>query len=221
MKRINWTYYIIELAVVFIGVTAGFLLNNWREENADIKLEQKYLSSFYNDLKTDVDDLDSLVFRTQKKADKLMEILKKSQYDNNLLSEAHAQEIMGEILAMEWFTPSDDTYDDIINSGNLNLISDYQIKEKISSYYSLLNEVKNVEQFYIKHMNDYGFPIIYKNYHILKREFIDDKCFQSLEFTNMYLGIISFYQQNVKIYERTIEKNKELNEEITKVLNSN
>ena len=120
---------------------------------------------------------------------------------------------------MEWFSPVDDTYDDIINSGNLNLISDYRMKEKISSYYSLLNEVKNVEEFYIKHMSDYGFPIIYKNYHILNREFIDDKCYQILEFTNMYLGVISFFQQNVKIYKRTLEKNRELNEVLSETLN--
>ena len=207
--------------VVFVGVTAGFLLNNWREENADIKLEQKYINGFYNDLKVDADDLDSIIFRTQEKTDKLLEVLKKSEYDNNALTEELAQEIISQILELEWFTPTDDTYDDIINSGNLNLITDYKTKEKISSYYSLLHEVKNVEQFYINHMNDYGFPIIYKNYHILKREFTDDKCFQSLEFTNMYLGIISFFQQNATIYKRVLEKNKELNEELAKILKIN
>jgi hypothetical protein len=217
-RKINWWYYSLELVVVFVGVTAGFLLNNWREENADIRLEQKYINGFYNDLKADANDLDSLIFRTQEKADKLLEVLKKSNYDNNALSEELAQEIISQILALEWFTPTDDTYDDIINSGNLNLISDYRIKEKISPYYSLLIEVKNVEKFYINHMNEYGFPIIYRNYHILKREFIDDKCFKSLEFTNMYLGIISFFQQNVTIYERTLEKNKQLNEELSKIL---
>lgn len=216
--KINWFYYLLELLVVFIGVTAGFLLNNWREENSNSKLEQKYLNGFYADLISDKDDLDSLIYRTKGKTDKLMKVLKESEYDNNSLSREMANEIIEQILYLEWFTPADDTYDDIINSGNLNIISDYRVKETISSYYSLLHEVKNVEQFYLNHMNDYGFPIIYKNYHILKREFIDDKCYKSLEFTNMYLGIISFYQQNTKIYEQALENNLELTDELKKVL---
>ena len=57
-----------------------------------------------------------------------------------------------------------DTYEDIINSGNLNLISDYKLKEKISSYYAFLNEVDNVEQYYLNHIDNYGFPILYKYY---------------------------------------------------------
>ena len=217
-KKINWFYYLLELLVVFIGVTAGFLLNNWREENSNAKLEQKYLNGFYADLLSDKVDLDSLIFRTNEKTDKLMEVLKESEYDNNSLTMEMANKIIGQILYLEWFTPADDTYDDIINSGNLNIISNYRVKENISSYYSLLNEVKNVEQFYLNHMNDYGFPIIYKNYHILKREFIDDECYKSLEFTNMYLGIISFYQQNTKIYEQALENNLELVNELKRVL---
>lgn len=220
-KKINWWYYTLELFVVFIGVTAGFLLNNWREDNANLKLEQKYLSSFHNDLNSDKESLDSLIFRTQEKADRLLAVLKESEYENKMLSEKLAHEIINQILFMEWLSPTNDTYDDIINSGNLNLISDYKVKEKISSYYSLLNEVHNVEQFYLNHMKDYGFPIIYKNYHILKREFVNNKSYQSLEFTNMYLGAISFFQQNIKIYKQALEKNFEINEELSKILKVN
>ena len=220
-RKINWLYYTVELLVVFIGVTAGFLLNNWREDNADLKLEQKYLSSFHNDLNSDKKSLDSLIFRTQEKTDKLLAVLKESEFENKVLSEEQAQEIIGQILSMEWFSPTNDTYDDIINSGNLNLISDYLVKEKISSYYSLLDEVHNVEEFYLNHMKEYGFPIIYKNYHILKREFVNNKSYQSLEFTNMYLGVISFFQQNIKIYKQSLEKNLELNEELNKILKVN
>lgn len=217
-KKINWLYYSIELLVVFIGVTAGFLLNNWREENTSIKLEQRYLTGFYKDLDSDRESLDSLIFRTQQKTEKLLAVLKELEFDTDALTEKMAQEIIGQILYMEWLSPSNDTYNDIINSGNLNLISNYVIKEKLSSYYGLLKEVKNVEQFYLNHMNQFGFPIIYKNYHVLKREFVDDLCYRSLEFTNMYLGIISFYQQNVKIYEQVLEKNMELKDELELVL---
>lgn len=213
-NKINWTYYIIELAVVFIGVTAGFLLNNWREDNAELKLEKKYLESFYADVEADALDLDSLILRSLEKADTLIGILKKSALIGEPLSEELAKAMVKQIMYIEWFTPANDTYEDIINSGNLNLISDYQLKEKISSYYSFQKQVANVEQYFNKHMDNYGFPILYKTYHLLNQEFISKESYQSLEFTNMYLGVIALLQQNIKVYNEALEKNNELKAEL-------
>jgi hypothetical protein len=208
--KIKWTYYLIELMVVFIGVTAGFLLNNWREETSELKLQHKYLESFYNDVIADAEELDSLIFRSQKREDTLVGILKKSTLIGEPLSEELARSLVMQLLSLEWFAPSNDTYEDIINSGNLNLISDYKLKEKISSYYAFLNEVAHVEQYYLNHMDNYGFPILYKVLNIYNLEFINKESYQSLEFTNMYLGVISFIQQNNKIYREALEKNQEL-----------
>jgi hypothetical protein len=216
--KIKWTYYFIELLVVFIGVTAGFLLNNWREETSELKLEKKYLESFYNDVLTDAEDLDSLIFRSQKKADTMIGILRKSALVGESLNEELAKELVRELMFIEWFTPVNDTYDDIINSGNLNLISNYQLKEKISSYYSFLNQVANVEQYYNKHMDNYGFPMLYKSYHLLNQEFINKESYQSLEFTNMYLGVLALLQQNIKVYREALEKNQELKNELARTL---
>ncbi len=217
-KNRSWTYYLLELLVVFIGVTAGFLLNNWREDNAELLLEHQYLESFYSDVVADANDLDSLIYRSQQKADTLIGILKKSALVDKPLTEELAVAIVNQIMSIEWYTPANDTYEDIINSGNLNLISNYSLKEKISSYYSFLNQVGNVEQYYSKHMDNYGFPIMYKSFHLLNREFTDKESYQSLEFTNMFLGVIALLQQNIKVYHEALEKNKVLKNELIKVL---
>jgi hypothetical protein len=206
------------LLVVFIGVTAGFLLNTWRQENSEMKLERKYLTSFYSDIVSDETSLDSLVFHSQTKTDKLMVIIRETGLKNRPLDEELAQSIVNEILYIEWFSASNDTYEDIINSGNLNLVSDYSLKEKISSYYNLLDEVNNVEEFYKDHINNYGLPILYKNYHLLNHKFINKESYQSLEFTNMYLGVTALFQQNNKIYREALQKNRELKSELAEAL---
>jgi len=217
--KINWTYYIIELTVVFIGVTAGFLLNNWREDAAENKMEHKYMESFYNEVILDKDNLDSLILHSQLKIDNLLNIIKQTEVVNKPLTEELAQSIVMEIMYLEWLSPANDTYEDIINSGNLNIISDYALKEKISSYYTFLDEVSNVENFFTEHMNNYGFPILYKNYHLLHREFINADSYKSLEFTNMYLGVVALLQQNNEKYKEALAKNEELRDELYKVLN--
>jgi hypothetical protein len=217
-KKINWLYYLIELLVVFIGVTAGFLLNNWREDAVEKKMEHKYIESFYSEVLLDRSNLDSLILHSQLKVDNLLNVLKQTEVINKPLTEELAQKIVLEIMYIEWLSTANETYDDIINSGNLNLISDFNLKEKISSYYTFMNEVNNVEQFYTKHMDSYGFPVLYKSFHLYKQEFINKESYQTLEFTNMYLGVIALLQQNNEKYKEALEKNKALQNELQKVL---
>ena len=217
--NVNFTFYVIELFVVFLGVTAGFLLNTWREGYIESKLEEKYLISFYDDIITDKDDLDSLIISSEKKAEKLLNILKETSAGKIPLSKNYAQEILAEILQIEWFSPSNDTYEDIISSGNLNLISDYKIKRKICSYYKFQKELKSVEKYYLDHMNNYVFPIIYKNYDLGGKRFTTKQSYQSLEFSNMYIALLAFINQNNKTYNEIIVKNCELKDDLVKVLN--
>lgn len=218
-KEINWKYYIIELLVVFLGVTGGFLLNTWRENNSELKLEQKYLNSFYNAILADEASLDSLIIHSQLKADNLMSVMLDTANGKKLLSEENAQNIVSEILHLEWFSPSTDAYEDIKNSGNLNLISDYKLKEKLSSYYQFLKEVKSVEKFYLDHINNYAFPILYKNYHLLEGTFTNKNSYQNLKFTNMYLATLALLQQRLRTYNDVIDKNHKLKKELAELLN--
>jgi len=41
LNKTKWSKLILELFVVFLGVTAGFVLNNWRMSKQEYKLEQK------------------------------------------------------------------------------------------------------------------------------------------------------------------------------------
>ncbi|MEJ2595009.1 MAG: hypothetical protein P8100_07765 [bacterium] len=148
----------------------------------------------------------------------LLAVLKQSVIIDQPLTEELAQKVVKNMLYLEWFSSSDDTYEDMINSGNLNIISDYSLKEKISSYYNFTSEVKNVEQYFLDHMDNYGLPILYRNYHLYKREFIDEKSFKSLEFTNMFLGVYALLQQNIKIYNQALQKNRELKLALEEVL---
>jgi len=209
-------HYIIELIVVFIGITSGFILNNWRQENDQKDLEQKYLTSFYNDIQLDKIELDTLIANYQTKNNILINIIKDTEAVKKPMTEEHAKKIVSELLYTQWATLTNDTYADIINSGNFNLITDFKLKEKISSYYTFSEDLKEIEQFYIDHMNTYGYPFLYEHYHLLHREFINKDSFKSLEFTNMYLAITALIQQNINSYKIALKKNIQLQKEIKK-----
>lgn len=218
-KKSYWTHYTLELVVVFLGVTTGFLLNTWREKSSESELEKKYLTSFYDDILIDEETLDSLIIRSQTRSEKLMHILKSSADSKIPLLEKQAKEIVNEILTIEWFSPSDDTYEDIKNSGNLNIIADYNLKRQISSYYEFQKELKKGEQYYLDHMNNYVFPLLYKKYVMHERKFLNKKSYQSIEFSNMYIALTAFINQNINSYIELKEKNENLKKDFSKTLN--
>jgi hypothetical protein len=217
-SKINWSHYILELLVVFIGVTAGFLMNNWRVESSERDLEKKYLKSFVSDLKIEQMDLDTIIEKGVKKETLFIDILKTSLIVREPLNDSLAKLIVNEMIYISWFESTDGTYEDIKNSGSLSLVTDYKLKEEISSYYKFIHELKKVEQYYMDHIDNYGFPWLYKNYHVFYQEFADPERYKNLEFENMFLGTISFVQQNNQVYKKALEKNKELLQKIEEVL---
>jgi hypothetical protein len=202
--------YTLELLVVFIGVTAGFLLNSWREDRQEKNLEQRYLKSFLADLKNDRNELDSLLLRTEGKVAALSDILLKTEVAGQPLTENLAQEVVKEILYIEWFPPTDDTFDDMINSGNLNIVSDFDLRESISAYYAYLKETATVEGYYTSHMNEQVLPYLYKHFRMYQMTFLEPSGYLDPEFSNLYIGTIAFLQQNANMYQDALERNRVL-----------
>ncbi|MBN2362656.1 hypothetical protein JXL83_00830 [candidate division WOR-3 bacterium] len=51
----------LELLVVFLGVTAGFVLNNWRSDFQERQLEKKYIAGFLQDIQFNIEELETQI----------------------------------------------------------------------------------------------------------------------------------------------------------------
>ncbi len=61
IRDYDWKKLFLELIVVFLVVTAGFLLNNWQLEKQDELLEKKYMSGFLQDVNTNITELKTAI----------------------------------------------------------------------------------------------------------------------------------------------------------------
>jgi hypothetical protein len=52
-SRSHWLKLSLELIAVFVGISAGFLVNNYQQKKSEQKLEVKYLESFHKNLVVD------------------------------------------------------------------------------------------------------------------------------------------------------------------------
>ncbi len=61
IRDYDWKKLFFELIVVFLGVKAGFLLNNWQLEKQDELLEKKYMNGFLQDVNTNITELKTAI----------------------------------------------------------------------------------------------------------------------------------------------------------------
>ncbi len=208
----DYSGYFIDLAVVITGVTAAFLLNSAWEKLKSRKLERKYLDSFIDDIKEDLSLAEETLDQNRKRYDRAksyLEILKEGQ--NN--PEA-CLEIFKDIAAINQFSPKTSTYVSIVNSGNLSIIRDYKLKEKLFQYYQSFDEIKLRE----KILNDFTFdtaiPFIYKNIDLLNHRFIRDESIQCTDFTNIFIGYNALQTQLFNAYKDLKDSSEKLLEEL-------
>ena len=133
MKYINWKNHLIELVVVFIGITAAFTLNNWQENRKTAQLQNKYIESLFQDLENDCSELSNLIhfYDNALHAIKRLEILAAQTKTRNDSMNYYAQNL----LVLNAFIPQKATYESLKTSGDLKIIDDFDLKRKISSLF--------------------------------------------------------------------------------------
>ncbi|MDZ7625887.1 MAG: DUF6090 family protein [Ignavibacteriaceae bacterium] len=216
-QKIQWKNHFIELLVVVIGITIAFMLENWRQENANKELEQKYLSSLKSDLTSDKKLLGSTISSVEKQSSILGEFVAEIGIGN--VSKQKAEEMIPQVLISHGFAPKQATYQSITNSGNLNIINDYKLIESLASYYNSYDELSIKEKVLYDYQLKFVLPFVYENVDFLSGEIVNKSAINGFEFKNIVTGYYTLLRQNLEVYKNYEQANKELLEIINKYLN--
>lgn len=214
LGQYNWGKLGLELLVVFLGVSSGFLLNNWRERQLEQEFEQKYIAGFIEDVNNNIDQLEGLtasdsVWLKQAKINVIA-------INDNSLTLDSAEAMVKKIVAINRMEPHEGTYEDMTNSGNLSIIKNFELKSKIVDYQIALKEVRFVDDYFYKYFNDFVMPFVISNFNVLSGHFEDENAYKNLEFTNAFVGYFSMVQQRQIVYKDLLVKSKYLSESLQK-----
>jgi len=141
-ERKKWHHYFFEFLMLFLAVFAGFLAENWREHIVERKREKEYIRSMIEDLNRDTTVL-SLDNGIRKEAvsmyDSVITLLNKKNRSQFEQQRIYYLVRMG--LRLSPFpTLNDRTYEQMKSSGNLRLIHEKEISDKITHYYFSIKE---------------------------------------------------------------------------------
>ncbi|MBO0329511.1 DUF6090 family protein [[Muricauda] lutisoli] len=139
-------YAIGEIILVVIGILIALQINNWNEKRKDVVRASNYIDRISEDLERSVKTSENLV--------KLNKSILKSVTDTQKLlergTELSAEEKETVDYAFLWFPrttyqlPTMLTYEEMKASGDLYLIDDIEVRNKLAEYYNYLRQVESI-----------------------------------------------------------------------------
>ncbi len=203
-KSIYWQKLSLELIVVFLGVTAGFLFDNWRMARQQSILEQKYIQGFSQDLESNIKE-----FREAQSSDSVWiarttPLLEKIKNDEIQLDSAKI--IMSHIVQISRINATTGTYQDITNSGNLNLIRDFNLKTSLVDYHLELDGIQFIDDYFYQFFGDFVMPFVFREFSVLTGKFNNPDVIHSGQFANVFAGYYSLVQQRIQAYGDLLNK---------------
>ena len=204
LKRVNWPNRIAELLVVFLGVSAGFILQNQKDHFNNKDLKSKYILGLVNDVETNIEILekntneDSIWLQRNNYA--VYQIL------DNTLAYDSACALMLSMTNFSELSTQADTYEDIISSGNLNLFTDFELRKSVITYHKSLNDYSILDEYFKGFITTQFMPYIIKEFSLFRVEFANPQTFNSLEFQNSFGTYYSLVQQRLKAQKTLLEE---------------
>jgi len=219
LKGINWHKLVLELFVVFLGVSSGFVLNNYREVQKEIELEKKYMISFLQNTENNIFDIEKTLKDDTvwlEKMDKIIEIVSDKENMN-------ADSVLKVFSTIVSFTQTDaetNTYEDIKNSGNLNLIRNFELKEMLVKYHKTIENVEFLDKFAFELFQKDFIVFFYDQVDILGLKFVDPQIVHSYVFANKILAYSSIRRLRLPEYDKLLKESQALKIELEKYIDN-
>lgn len=211
-RKIKWRKLLLELVVVFLGVSGGFFLNNWRDSRNNIYLEKRYIEGFIQNADSNLVELKGIIREDSISLQQIhnyLDSLKKENFNFDSILP-----IISSIVNVSKATLVTSTYETIKYSGNLNILRDYSLKENIVAHHNRIEGVVYVDSYYQSYFNDFIMPFVIRNLDMSKGTFFDPTLKLKAEFFNVTAGYYSIKLQRMQAMENLAENTKKLKAEL-------
>jgi len=137
-------YAVGEIVLVVIGILIALQINNWNEERKNHLLEADYYFKLLEDVEQDFLEIYNQIDVNQIRIDssnKFISLLQRPHFSQQEVISA----MLGSVSKTTFtFQPSKAAFEDLKSSGNLGLLRDLNIKNKLIAYYTKIDGLIDV-----------------------------------------------------------------------------
>lgn len=210
--NIDWQSKIIDLLIVIVGITIAFKLNTWNESRKTDSKSQNYLENFQEENNANLANLVSALEFSElieEDIDSLQQILLSKNYTDKRI-----ETLSSSMMGLASFNPSTTTMENIMASGEFELIKNIELRKNIISTYNAYKTTKQLEQLLTDYVNTYLTPYFIDNVRFKDFSSIHSNYIEDPKFENMIIGYGVLLDQQIKGYQNNLEKVKQLNEKL-------
>tara|TARA_R100001369_G_scaffold10707_11_gene23976 strand:+ start:2005 stop:2790 length:786 start_codon:yes stop_codon:yes gene_type:complete len=198
-------YAIGEIVLVVIGILIALAINNSNEDRKSRKQEVNYLKNLQTDITLEFKNNDSLIIYRAFTAKSAARLLAFKPLET-VLDVIALEQTINEVFPRQNFIPTNNTYKELLSSGNLNYITNDSIKNHLLELDKMYVYISNCEHHMYREYEEYLYNVTIKNGEILNLVDIQKTATTgSLSFTNPSqipaFMIIPDYNRLLKISE--------------------
>lgn len=140
-------YALGEIILVVIGILVALYINNLNDMRKERVRELGYLENIKTDLKLNISEMDKFLAVRNNNIQSATKILE--HFDGKPIEDFTAFNQLGVgIYNWQKFYTSNNTFQELVNSGNLAIISNHQIKNQLLDIEALYIKMKSEEDHY-------------------------------------------------------------------------
>jgi hypothetical protein len=138
-------YAIGEIILVVIGILIALSINNWNENRKERNSEKILLSNLNEEFSFNLNELKDTEVRLNQVIKKAKELVNLFGTDKNLITTKHIDSLIYGGIWGPTFDPNQDVFYSVYDKGNMELISNANLKKTLISWGSTINEFKEAE----------------------------------------------------------------------------
>ncbi len=126
--------YLFEFLMLFLAVFCGFIADNWREKLSEHQREKTFISSIVEDIKSDTLQSSNVIERLKVMHNGIDSVLIALLSPDVIENSNYVYRIWTKNLGLEVFVSNDRTIQQLKSSGELRLIRNKEVSDRIMRY---------------------------------------------------------------------------------------
>ena len=148
IRQQNWIAVSLDFIIVVAGILIAFQVTSWNQDRLNLKAEQRYLAELASNLELDIRRAEMGQVSSLEKLAMVELILKEVApgYQRNPQFDPIQADVpaltdldeftYGILVWTSYHVPSDHTYRELVDTGNIGIVSDRELAKHMSRYYT-------------------------------------------------------------------------------------
>ncbi|MDN5200248.1 hypothetical protein QQ008_02725 [Fulvivirgaceae bacterium BMA10] len=218
-KQLNWLNYLIELIIVFLGISIAFYVNQKAAQRKSLEMEKFYLTNIMNDLVEDENETDFIIQLIDGEISGISKLLEKiGNEDKNLMDS-----IVFPTMKLSYtsnYHPEVSTFEALIQGGEALKISNLKLRERLSGYYAYYATLVDRHNDFKEVKKNKLFPFLTQHYNMSMKKVINEQSFHSDQLQNILFELLKYAHAKKNSYQKVLQNSKDLQTIVEAELNA-